>query len=550
MSTTSIDVSAAMSKEILDTPLLSDDIFIIASEKFANLAHQEDTTDTEPIKYLKSSTSLTSQTSFESREMRIAFDLAFSCLRYRTHLEELLIESGFLGGAPLGDDLNTLVIVMLWDFVKRKFVCRGTRSKLQLGNRIEEVEEVETQLGNYAIKLAASLARMRIRESALTLGDTLSEELRAQEHIRAQLPVYGWVNPRKARAKEISDELEAAGIEFEPGIGLQDGLFVFSHEFLTPIELSDAVKQKKMLIVDSTSLVGPQAVANLLNGEESEDVLLCGGCTSSLPMLAEVVVKAGKILDEELTQSRFLFASGDEPNTSQANKPKLIVCLPTKKHQEVRDMMTEYGVNEDVYELVPPLSTMQPTDVRLLHVKVVLIEPRCSLSAAADPLRFMLMEGLDDNDPRLHALAKGVSQPQEGLKLILAASLLLPRSAATLYLTRSSISKENEEVIQYGISQLPAKSEFKLSPVPLKMPIDVIEKGSAGKYLRLPASESGSGCFLATISRNILDPKHAARKSALKGLLAPPRRPKKESGLRGSESRQSITSSVRSSRKF
>jgi hypothetical protein len=165
---------------------------------------------------------------------------------------------------------------------------------------------------------------MRIRESALTLGDTLSEELRAQEHIRAQLPVYGWVNPRKARAKEISDELEAAGIEFEPGTGLQDGLFVFSHEFLTPIELSDAVKQKKMLIVDSTSLVGPQAVANLLNGEESEDVLLCGGCTSSLPMLAEVVVKAGKILDEELTQSRFLFASGDEPNTSQANKPKLI----------------------------------------------------------------------------------------------------------------------------------------------------------------------------------------------------------------------------------
>jgi len=83
--------------------------------------------------------------------MRIAFDLAFSCLRYRTHLEELLIESGFLGGAPLGDDLNTLVIVMLWDFVKRKFVSRGTRSKLQLGNRIEEVEEVETQLGNVSL---------------------------------------------------------------------------------------------------------------------------------------------------------------------------------------------------------------------------------------------------------------------------------------------------------------------------------------------------------------------------------------------------------------
>ena len=72
------------------------------------------------------------------------------------------------------------------------------------------------------------------------------------------------------------------------------------------------------------------------------------------------------------------------------------VCLPTKKHQEVRDMMTEYGVNEDVYELVPPLSTMQPTDARLLHVKVVLIEPRCSLSAAADPLRCSSTDDFSD----------------------------------------------------------------------------------------------------------------------------------------------------------
>ena len=70
--------------------------------------------------------------------------------------------------------------------------------------------------------------------------------------------------------------------------------------------------------------------------------------------------------------------------------------MPTKKHQEVRDMMTEYGVNEDVYEVVPPLSTMQPTDARLLHVKVVLIEPRCSLSAAADPLRFSFLIILND----------------------------------------------------------------------------------------------------------------------------------------------------------
>jgi hypothetical protein len=37
-------------------------------------------------------------------------------------------------------------MVMLWDFSQRKFVKRGTRSKSKLGDRIEEVEEVELNL--------------------------------------------------------------------------------------------------------------------------------------------------------------------------------------------------------------------------------------------------------------------------------------------------------------------------------------------------------------------------------------------------------------------
>jgi len=84
--------------------------------------------------------------SMESRDSRAALDLAFSCLRYQSHLEELLIESGFFHGAPLGDDLNSLVLVMLWEFLQRKFIARGTRSKSQLGDRIEEVQEVEMHL--------------------------------------------------------------------------------------------------------------------------------------------------------------------------------------------------------------------------------------------------------------------------------------------------------------------------------------------------------------------------------------------------------------------
>ena len=96
---------------------------------------------------LLNSTSIQSNLSqMESREARLSLNYAFSCLRYQKHLEELLIESGFLHGAPLPDELNSLVLVMLWEFVERKFVSRGSRSKSQLGDRIEEVLEVETNL--------------------------------------------------------------------------------------------------------------------------------------------------------------------------------------------------------------------------------------------------------------------------------------------------------------------------------------------------------------------------------------------------------------------
>ena len=61
-------------------------------------------------------------------------------------LEEILIDSGFSDGAPIPDELNSLVVVMLFELTQRRFIIRGTRSKAALGPRMEEVEEVERHL--------------------------------------------------------------------------------------------------------------------------------------------------------------------------------------------------------------------------------------------------------------------------------------------------------------------------------------------------------------------------------------------------------------------
>lgn len=285
---------------------------------------------------------------------------------------------------------------------------------------------------------------MRIRESALTLGDTLTADLRKQENIRQTVPVYGWVNSNADNYKQVGQQLNAMNIDFDICDGLQEGLYQFDSEFLNALELSDLVKNGKIIIVDSTTPIGPLTVSNLLNGEESSDVLHAGGTLSSIPILAYEVSRAGKRLDEEAERQKYLFGSNDD--MSDMRRPKLLICLPKRKHEEFMKHLTLLHVNVDVIELLPPLSTIDASDSRLSHVKICLIEPKCSLSAAADPLQFLLMEGIEDDDARLSSLAAGKPLPQEGLKALLAASLKLPRTAGTVYLTRSNLGKENEEV--------------------------------------------------------------------------------------------------------
>ena len=81
-------------------------------------------------------------------------------------------------------------------------------------------------------------------------------------------------------------------------------------------------------------------------------------------------------------------------------------------------------------------------------IKLCIVEPECSLTLAVDPIQYLLIEGkgYTDSDQRLKTIAEGIQRPQEGLKTVLQAALSLPKSCATIYLTRSKVPAENEEV--------------------------------------------------------------------------------------------------------
>jgi len=503
-----------------------DEVFLAAAEKFASWAAKEEVTEEHPIKYLRGLSDKEDFDALSTSNKRIVLDLAFSAYRFLNRLEEILIDSGFSDGAPIPDELNSLVVVMLFELTQRRFIIRGTRSKAALGPRMEEVEEVERHLDKYAVKLAASLARLRIRESSLSLADTMPDEISKSEKNRVNARIFAW--PNKFNPHQIELELDARKVEFQKGEDLTQELISFDTDSFERIESSDLIGQNKIILCDSSSLLLSQIIQNysnngltLSNGEDAFNILHAGGTYNSLPALCHEVYKTGLVLQREANQKRFLFGNSESSANSNEDvpveKPKLLICAKRVNHEILNQKLLDLGINENLFKLIPPLSTIAPNDKILMHVKMCVVEPECSLTLASDPIQYLLVEGkgTDENDKRLEAIAQGQLKPQEGMTTILQSAVSnLPIASVVVYLTRSDLSEENESVIQ-GVK----KNGFSLSNVPIELPLEIAK--STGKFLRVPKSDAGSGFFCCCLTRNQTDPKIALKKSALKGLFVP-----------------------------
>jgi len=501
-----------------------DEVFLAAAEKFASWAAREEVTEDHPIRYIRGLSEKDDFEALSTSNKRTVLDLAFSAYRFLDRLEEILIDSGFSDGAPIPDELNSLAVVMLFELTQRRFIIRGSRSKAALGPRLEEVEEVERHLDKYAVKLAASLARLRIRESSLSLADTMPAEISQSEKNRVNARIFAWAN--KFNPQPIEVELEARKVEFKKEEDLKKELISFETEEFERIESSDLIGQNKIILCDSSSLLAAQIIQNysnngltLSNGEEAFNILHAGGTFNSIPALCHEIYKTGIVLQREANQKRFLFGNS-ETNQNQdvpVEKPKLLICAKRANHELLNQKLLDLGINENLFKLIPPLSTIPPNDKILMHVKMCVVEPECSLTLASDPIQYLLIEGKgsDENDNRLESIAQGHSKPQEGMTTVLQSAVTnLPIASVVVYLTRSDLSEENENVVQ-GIK----KNGFTLSNVPLELPLEVAKE--TGKFLRIPKSENGSGLFCCCLTRNQTDPKIALKKSALKGLFVP-----------------------------
>ncbi|KAF7248326.1 putative methyltransferase NSUN7 [Varanus komodoensis] len=458
---------------------------------------------------------------------RLSYELAFSALKYQDVLENILIDSGIYPMQSIPDELTSLVVVMLYDLQDRKFEARFN---IDNEEPIAEVQEVEHYLCSFKTKLAAALARCRIKHDALSIEHILPETIRKQEQRASSLPLYAWVNTLKASLEEVHSSLQKEGfteVESVSNFGgdsycldahCEDVLIFpsFVKEKLLTLEL---FTNYKLLLQDKSRSLAVHSVKALLNMDD--DILVAH-------------------MGSWLTLAHMSVLTNQETS-------KVFVCgvKSVAKEAELKELFTQMEC-KNIELLHEDFTNIEPTDHKLQKVKVILLLPRCSGMGVSNPIEFILKEHEDAEllrdlsqgsvaEDKLHTLA------QQQLKELTHA-MQFTKVQAVVYCTCSVYPEENEAVVSKALASGAEGTKaqpYKLCPPVLPLCCKSEISSSADKFFKLEPSDISNSCFIAVLTRE-RDPsesvsvKDVLARAAAKGLLEgidlakPPKREEKK----------------------
>ncbi|TMS17702.1 Putative methyltransferase NSUN7 [Larimichthys crocea] len=482
-------------------PGFSDRVFLLASVVFQNI-HLEKPAARCLVNYgKKRGLPLPEFTDEEMR--RTAYELTFNTLKYQDLVEYIITDSRFYLTHPVPNDQMSLVAVMLYDFQARKFLPRKSRGNKEI---IQEVRDVENYLLRFKTKLAVSLARYRIKHDLCSIECILPEIVRTKQERSRSLPLYAWINTLKGSLDEVQCVLKSAGFSKVKSIGQLEGqtfcqdahcgdALVFPAHLKAQLYSTKLLSDHKLIIQDKSCSLGPNAVCSLL--PEEGDVLMVG-CFS------------------DLTVSHTASLIAEKHKAISNNQPTVYVCVnnhTSAQREELQQAITAMDCKN--VKLIPEdFLSLERCDKRLQKVCIILLTPKCSMSAVSNPIEFILQENGDTD--LLQDLSQG-SIAQSKLDALVAQqrkdidhALKFPKVLAVVYTTCSSYPEENEEVVSRALEQANANSEqegdpkqhnFRLSPSPFSVLDHADGQRKTDPFFILEPSEESNGCFLAVLDR-------------------------------------------------
>ncbi|NXH16307.1 NSUN7 methyltransferase, partial [Bucco capensis] len=183
-----------------------DSIYVNAAKIFQSI-HTEKPKDRILVRY--SDHSVSPMLTFKDEySQRVSYELAFKALKYQDLLEEILLDSFVYPCQSIVNELTSLLVVMLYDLQDRKFQPRKIFDEEE---PVAEVRKIEHYLYSFRTKLAAALARCRIKHDAISVEDILPETIRKQEQRASVLPLCVWINTFKISLQDVFRDLETRG---------------------------------------------------------------------------------------------------------------------------------------------------------------------------------------------------------------------------------------------------------------------------------------------------------------------------------------------------
>ncbi|XP_059779139.1 putative methyltransferase NSUN7 isoform X2 [Balaenoptera ricei] len=487
-----------------------DSVYIMAANIFQGIRFEK-SPEKVLIKYGNEPLPSSTESEDESFQ-RLSYELAFSALKFQDILETILIDSCIFPSTTIPDHLNSLIIVMLYDFQDRKFQARLLSDNEE---SIAEVLEVENLLNSFKTKLAAALARCRIKHDALSIYHILPETVRNQELRASTLPLYAWINTCKISPEEVYHSLKKKGYnKVKSVLHIDNKVFavdqhcydvlIFPSHLKSDLLNIDLFKDYKLVFQDKSRSLAVHSVKALLNMDD--DILMVN--SGSWYTVAHMSI---------LTNN----------NTS-----KIFVCgvQSQAKDPDLKNLFTKMGC-KNIEILHETFINLESKDHRLQKVKVILLLPRCSGLGVSNPVEFILNEHEDTgllkdfsqggpSEDKLHILAQ---QQYEQLTH----AMKFTRAQAVVYCTCSVYPEENEAVVKKALEfqdHGPKVQSYRLSPPVLPLCSLKEIHLSTDKFFRMEPSEITNGCFLSVLTRE-RDPsetvsvKDVLARAAAKGLL-------------------------------
>ncbi|KAK2588890.1 hypothetical protein KPH14_001751 [Odynerus spinipes] len=390
-------------------------------------------------------------------EMRRVFGLVYDVLRYRNVLNYVLQDVGFWSRNHNLKGREKIVWLLLYDMQGRKFSRRGDVVAIETRNRIFQtvgLKDIEDALLEVKTHLAASVSRLRIAGSALTLDKLLPKHLRTSEGIvwtEESSIASGWINTANTKItkpelmNELSTKLELNLCENCEVTELDENTYAFDpfcpkvinlHERARErVACSDLVREHQFIFLERSLCLGAAAITRAMRiGRLCGPVVLTHSVaprhTGYLAELLSGIDGAGRLL---------AFGTGDRRYEYEAYLKKLGITL-----QQCRVFSEKY--------ISPPPS------VELDRATVVLATPPSSYIGVKDIVDLVvardgdtkLLESLTDTNDEISQSRAVLTEQLATLKY----ALTRPNVQFLIYEVHSVLPTETtkmvEQVVEYA----------------------------------------------------------------------------------------------------